>query len=126
MKKLCMAALALSVAAAIGCDKQSEFANETPAQQPRSSAVQAVVAAKYAGPLVQLDGTPQQIGDEHAQDLDTQIKTLHHKYLDTYIGTGAKRFLALGAAKLFESYCLPEHLNEIEALAKHESMDERE
>ena len=118
--------LALFLAAvSISCNKDADLALDVP---PQSSAatVQPLDAPAYAGPLVQLNGSPEQIGAEHGQDLDDQIQTLHHKYLDVYIGSGAKRFIALGAAKLFESHFLPEHLAEVDALAKRESMDERE
>jgi hypothetical protein len=116
-----------AAAASLGCDRDTDLASDAP---PRPSAaavvVQPAVAPAYTGPLVQLHGNPGELGAEHAQALDDKIRTLHHKYLDVYVGSGAKRFLALGAAKMFESYFRPEHLTEIDALAKRESMDERE
>ena len=116
----------LAAAASLGCDRDTDLANDPPPRPSAAVVVQPAPSPAYPGPLVQLHGTPQEIGAEHAQALDNKIQTLHHKYLDVYIGDGAKRFVALGAAKMFESYFLPEHLTEIDALAKHESMDERE
>lgn len=125
MKTYFVAALALSFIAAIGCDKQSDLALDVPSQSAPAQ-VEQKTAPAYAGPLVELSGSPQELGSEHAKALEQQIHTLHHKYLDVYIGSGARRFIALGAAKLFEPYFLPEHLSEVDALANAESMDERE
>ncbi|HXE51676.1 MAG TPA: C45 family peptidase [Tepidisphaeraceae bacterium] len=86
--------------------------------------LQAVPA--YHGPLVELRGQPVQLGEEQGRDLDTQIQLLHKNYLDVYMGTGARRFVALSAAKLFERHFLPEHLAEVDALAKQTGLDERE
>ena len=127
MKSYRLLVLALFAAGVLGCDKDTDLASDAPPQpSPAATVVQPVAATVYTGPLVRLQGDAQEIGTEHAQALDDKIQTLHHKYLDVYIGGGAKRFVALGAAKLFESYFLPEHRAEIEALAKRESMDERE
>lgn len=117
----------ITAAVSLGCDRETDLASDAPPKPSAAAAVaQPAAAPAYRGPLVQLHGTPQEIGAEHAQALDNKIQTLHHKYLDVYVGTGAKRFIALGAAKMFESYFLPEHLREIDSLATHESMDERE
>jgi predicted choloylglycine hydrolase len=51
---------------------------------------------------------------------------LHEQYLDVYLGSGARRFLALMAAKAFESQFLPEHRDEVQGLAQETGMDERE
>jgi hypothetical protein len=128
MRSYGIPALAVVLAVlALGCDRETEVATDAPPQAAsQNTVVQPATAPKYTGPIVQLHGTPQEIGAEHAQDLDEKIQTLHHKYLDVYIGGGARRFLALGAAKMFESYFLPEHLAEVDALASRESMDERE
>jgi hypothetical protein len=80
----------------------------------------------WHGPLVELRGTPEQMGEEHGKDLSKPIQYLHDNYLKVYLGGGAQRFIALGAAKLFESYFRPEHLAEVDALSKQTGMDERE
>ena len=125
MKRIGLAVLALLVSASAGCDRESQFASVQPpvAAQPASFAP-AVPA--YTGPLVELRGTPEQMGAGHAKLLDSQIQLLHEKYLNVYIGTGAKRLVALAAARLFKSHFAPEHLAETDALAATHGMDERE
>src|SRR5258708_9475899 len=80
----------------------------------------------YRGPIVDLTGDGAAIGAVHGKQLATPIQFLHDHYLKVYLGTGTQRFLALGAAKLFETYFRPEHRAEIGALATQSGMDERE
>jgi predicted choloylglycine hydrolase len=97
-----------------------------------SSSVQALQAAQqvvpavpaYAGPLVELHGSPAEIGTQHAKALSEQIDALHKNYLDRFIGTGARRLIALTTARLFKPYFLPEHLAEVDALATQSQMEE--
>jgi isopenicillin-N N-acyltransferase-like protein len=86
----------------------------------------AVVAPTYAGALVELRGDARQMGEQHAKLLDSQIQLLQKNYLNVYIGSGAKRLIALTAARVFKSYFPAEHLAEVDALAGQEGMDERE
>lgn len=125
MKRIGLAVLALLVAASAGCDRDNQFTAAAPvkAAQPASYAP---AAPDYTGPLVELRGTSQEIGAQHARLLDAQIQLLHEKYLNVYIGTGAKRLVALTAAKLFKPHFAPEHLAETDALAATQGMDERE
>ena len=90
-------------------------------------ATQTVVSVPaYAGPLVELHGSPADIGAQHAEALSVQIDTLQKNYLDRFIGTGARRFIALTTARLFKPYFLPEHLAEVDALAATSQMEEPE
>jgi predicted choloylglycine hydrolase len=66
------------------------------------------------------------MGEQHGRQLASQIEFLHERYLNVYLGTGARRFLALTAAKAFESQFLPEHRDELQGLAQETGMDERE
>jgi hypothetical protein len=108
-----------------GCSRGSQLAPQAEAQS-----AQVVVAAPavpaWTGPVVELRGSAGQMGQEHGKDLAAPIKYLHEHYLKVYLGSGTQRFLALGAAKLFENYIRPEHLAEADALAKQTGMDERE
>jgi hypothetical protein len=83
-------------------------------------------AQRQPTPIIELHGSPEQLGQQHAKRLDSQIQLLHQKYLNVYIGTGAHRLLAIGAAKLFKSYFPAEYLSEVDALAGAEGMDESE
>src|SRR5947209_10822282 len=84
--------------ALIGCNRSPQVTPQAAATtQPVFAAVD--VGPVYHGPLVELRGTPEQIGEEHARRLASQIQLLHKQYLDVYLGTGVQRFLALTAAK---------------------------
>jgi predicted choloylglycine hydrolase len=76
--------------------------------------------------IVQLHGTPQQIGRQHGGQLDDSIHHLFDKYLLVFVGTGYKRYIALSAANLFEAELRPEHQAELHALADRIHIDERE
>jgi isopenicillin-N N-acyltransferase-like protein len=119
--RLALCTLALS----IGCSQSSQLKPQFAAQIPKAVPAPPPVPA-WHGPLVELRGTGEQMGQQHGQQLGTPIQFLYDNYLKVYIGAGATRFLALGAAQLFEHYFRPEHLAEVEALAKRTSMDERE
>ena len=88
------------------------------------AAQSAYVVPAYAGPIVELHGSPADIGAQHAKALGEQISTLHKNYLDRFIGTGARRMIALTTARLFKPYFLPEHLAEVDSLATGTQMDE--
>ena len=112
----------LGLALMAGCGRT---APSGPVAQAQAVAVTTSVPS-WTGPVVELRGTPEQLGEEHGKDLAKPIDFLHTHYLKVYLGGGTQRFLALGAAKLFENYFRPEHLKEAGALAKETGMDERE
>ena len=115
--------VALGLAGLIGCNRSPQVAHVA-TTQPVFATVAPVPI--YHGPLVELSGTGRQMGEQHGRQLGPQIQLLHEQYLDVYLGTGARRFLALTAAKAFESRFLPEHRAELEGLAEQTGMDERE
>ena len=110
---------------AAGCSRTGP-SNTTTETQTAPLAIAAPLVEPWRGPVVELAGTPEQMGREHGHELDKPILYLHDHYLKAYLGATAQRFLALGAAKLFESYFRPEHLAEVDALAAETGMDERE
>ncbi len=77
-------------------------------------------------PIVELRGSGRQIGEEHGAKLANSIQYLHDKYLLVYLKNQTQRFLAIAAARIFESELLPEHQAEIQALAKASGVDEQE
>jgi predicted choloylglycine hydrolase len=115
MKRLSVASLLLSFALAFAAP--SAHAQSSPA---------ALQSAAYPGAVVELRGTAQQMGEQHAKRLDSQIQLLHQKYLNVYIGTGAHRLIAMGAARVFKTFFPAEYLSEVDALAGSEGMDESE
>ena len=114
----------VGLALLVGCSRSSEVTPQFASQVAQPSAAPAVPA--WTGPVVELRGTAEQMGAGHGRQLSEPIQFLHDNYLKVYLGGGTQRFLALGAAKLFESYIRPEHLAEVDALAKQTGMDERE
>ena len=107
-----------------GCMSVSQPATP-PLSRPTPVAVVPPVA-EYRGPVVELAGDGSEIGAAHGKQLATSIQFLHDHYLKVYLGSGTKRFMALGAGRLFENYFRPEHRAEIAALATQSGMDERE
>lgn len=122
------------IAFCVGCSGRSE----EPAEQPAPAATQpgsAAVAA--AGPIrtrtrsepfpirvVEMSGDPSAVGDAHGRALGGEIRGLHQRYLGQYFQNDFQRSLALGAARAFEPYLVPEHLAEIKALAAGSGVDE--
>jgi predicted choloylglycine hydrolase len=87
-----------------------------------------VVLSADAMPLrvIEVRGTGEEIGTAHGQQLSASIKTLHEQYLKKFIKSDVQRFIALAAAQKFEAQLLPEHRDEIAALAKGSGLDPRE
>jgi isopenicillin-N N-acyltransferase like protein len=71
-------------------------------------------------------GTGTEMGASHGEQLGATIRDLHDKYLKAYFDSDGERFLALTAAAAFEQRMLPEHLDEIRALAKSSGVDPRQ
>ena len=109
-----------------GCSSRTTPSVSSAGSSEVAPVVTAAPIPAWHGPVVELRGTAEQMGEEHGKDLSTPIEYLHDHYLKVYLGGGTQRFLALGAAKLFENYFRPEHLRETDALAKQTGTDERE
>jgi len=125
MKQFGLCLIVWLAAVSLGCSKGPGLeATATPA----AASAPATIAAPppYHGPLIELRGTAEQIGTEHGVVLGPQIQLLHEHYLKVYLGNTARRFLALAAARMFESYFPPEDLVEVDAMARQTAMDERE
>jgi hypothetical protein len=95
------------------------FSTEAVAARP-------VVAEPFPIPIVELTGSSQSLGQEQGIKLKSQIRLLHDKYLTVFVGSGARRFMALSAAKMFEYKLRPEHREELDALASATGIDENE
>jgi hypothetical protein len=85
-----------------------------------------VQSESFPIPVVELRGSPAELGEQQGDQLDTSIHYLHDKYLLVYIGGVTKRFLALSTAKLFEHQLRPEHRAELIALASSTKINESE
>jgi hypothetical protein len=77
-------------------------------------------------PVIELHGTGDEIGREHAAALGASIQTLHGRYFAAYFHSAAAKFLAMATATLFESKLEPQHLAEVNALAAYTSIDPRQ
>lgn len=92
-------------------------ANEAPAPAP----VQAT-PENYPFKVVELRGDGTQMGEQHGKALGKSMNLLFDKFLSQYLPSPKLRFLAMAAAMGFEQKLLPEHLAEIQALAKSSGM----
>ena len=77
-------------------------------------------------PVVELAGTPQEMGTGHGRRLGDIIRKLHHDYLTAYFANPTRRVMAMAATAAFESRVSPEHLAEVNALAKESGVEPRQ
>lgn len=96
------------------------------AGQARSQTPTTRPSDPYFVPIVQLAGTPAEMGAEQGSQLAEPIRLLHDRYLKPFIGTTARRFIAIAAARAFEQWFRPEHLAEAHALAAKVGIDDDE
>ena len=68
-------------------------------------------------PIIELRGTPQEIGRQHAQKLGPQVRELHEKYLKPWFTDAALHRKAQLAAIMFRLMLNPEHRNELDSFA---------
>jgi predicted choloylglycine hydrolase len=80
----------------------------------------------FPAPIVELRGTPEEIGATHAQQLRDPIRQLFDAYLGKYFQSTMQRNIALMAATAFEPHLVPDHRAEIHALAKGVDIDQRQ
>jgi predicted choloylglycine hydrolase len=95
-------------------------ASRQPAETPdvKATPIAATLPAPVVNPvhIVQLRGTPTEIGTQHGQQLGDEIRLLHDKYLMVMLEDNSVRIRAMLAAASFEAHMLPEHRDEIAAL----------
>lgn len=77
-------------------------------------------------PVLVLEGDAAAIGKAHGQRLGNEIRALHSKYFESYFRSPWQRTLALTTAGVFEMHLLPEHRDEIQALAGAAEVEERQ
>jgi hypothetical protein len=85
-----------------------------------------LVQEPFPIPVIELSGSGQDIGGQHAHALGDGIRALHGLYITSYFKSAAAKFIALGAANLFEPQLSLEHLDEVRALAAGTSIEERQ
>ncbi len=76
--------------------------------------------------MIRLYGSSQSLGGQQGTRLADSIQRLHDQYLMIFIRGGARRFLALSSARLFERQLRPEHRDELAALATGSHIDQDE
>jgi predicted choloylglycine hydrolase len=74
--------------------------------------------------VIQFTGDGAAMGTEHGEKLGSTIKMLHEKYFSALLKTQTQKFAARAAAMIFESRLLPEHKQEVQALAKSLNISE--
>lgn len=121
-KRLFFAFAAVLLAVVAGCDRpQSATASvSVPAAASPDRPVE------FPVPVIELTGGPADIGSQHAARLAEPIHYLFDHYLKPYFSSQAQRFVALGAASMFEARLPDDYRREIQALARTSGLDERE
>jgi hypothetical protein len=118
-----VALIILTMVALVGCSP--EYRPERLVAAPVEAPDPAPVLAPFPVPIVVLHGSGTDMGRQHAGQLSDSIHSLVTNYLLVFIGSPAKRFVALSAANLFEARLRPEHRDEVHALANAAGIDER-
>lgn len=132
MSKRLLSIAACAALVLAGCGRAPEGSDLAPAARPVASAPASVAPPLppppplYEGPLVVLQGSSDDLGSEHGHQLSDSINTLYDKYLNVYLGTGARRFLALSAAQLYGTLLPADYRAEVDALASASGIDDRE
>jgi predicted choloylglycine hydrolase len=81
--------------------------------------------ASFPITVIELKGTPAQIGTAHGEQVG-RVKYLLAAYLTACLGVSPQQPALLAVAKSFEPFLRPEHRQEIAALAKQLEMDQRQ
>src|SRR5437660_950600 len=81
---------------------------------------------RFTGPVLVLTGTSEKPGGEQARQLSTSIHTFCDQCLDVYLGSGARRSLALSAAQLYARLMSAETRAEVDAMSAATGLDDRE
>jgi isopenicillin-N N-acyltransferase like protein len=97
----------------------------TRAIEPKSLTV-ATPEPVFPLPVIELRGTPAEIGTQHGQKLNPDIHFLVETYLRPFFKSETQRFIALTAASGFRDKLLPRHQQELDALAASTQLDPRE
>lgn len=74
-------------------------------------------------PVIELSGSPQEMGTQYALQLSQPVHELFARYLTPLYQNSLQRFVALTAAKGFYRQLAPEHQQEIDALAQGLALD---
>ena len=121
----CLLALALTGLAA-GCGGNTS--EPAPVVQATEAAARSTANEElgFPIPVVELSGAPQEMGAGHGRRLGDTIRQLHHDYLTAYFANPTRRVMAMAAAAAFESKVSPEHLAEVNALAKESGVEARQ
>lgn len=83
-------------------------------------------AGGMTAPIVELSGDSLQMGTAHGNQLGQRIRLLHRDYFGKLFANAGERDLVIKAANSFEPFLLPEHRDEINAMAKSSGLDVRE
>ena len=82
--------------------------------------------ATFPVPVIEMSGTGAEIGTTHAKRLGEPIRNLYKAYFDRYFSSPAQKNLTMIAAAAFRPHFVPEHREELGAMAAGVGMDPRE
>jgi predicted choloylglycine hydrolase len=72
----------------------------------------------FAFPVIEVKGTPEQIGQEYGQALSSPMHLLFEAYLKPWFANDLKRWSAELAARAFEAHIPQEYLTELDAISQ--------
>ena len=68
---------------------------------------------KFSVPVIELAGTPAEMGQAHGKQLAKPINALTDNYVKRFFGNDRQREMAMRAAAMFETKLDPRHLEEL-------------
>jgi isopenicillin-N N-acyltransferase-like protein len=106
----------------------SPSVTERPTVAPSDVALvsQPAAAVKPPVPVVRVGGSPREMGSEQGRALGSTVRLLHEKYLTPFIAGYGQKVMARLAANTFAALALPEHREEVTALAEAAGVDGRD
>ena len=121
----CLFVLALSGLAA-GCGGNTSESAPAVTASDKAARPEGNEELGFPIPVVELSGTSQDMGAAHGRQLGDTIRKLHHDYLTAYFTSPTRRVMAMAAASAFESRVSPEHLAEVNALARESGVEPKQ
>lgn len=97
-----------------------------PSASGATSAPAALPVPLLPVPLLRVKGSPHDMGTAQGEQLGPTVRLLHEKYLTPFIAGNGQKVMARLAANSFAALSLPEHRDEVSALATAAGVDGRD
>ncbi len=118
-----VAGVCLLAGGCAGVARPTQMRAPAPPPAAQGMAVAPSAPRAFVAPVIELSGTPEQIGREYGQALSAPMHLLFERYLKPWFATDFKRWSATMAARAFESHIPEEYRAEMDAIAQASGLD---